>query len=106
MKSGGYMLLKQTTVYLILSLLVVFFAKYVQLGTHYIAQFYANINLLLVPYLSHDATRHILMMVLIPVIIAGIPAIVYRLIKKQNMPYYLICTWALWIILVLSNALS
>lgn len=100
------MLLKQTTAYFILSLLVVFFAKYVQLATHYVAQFYSSLNLSLVPYLASDAARHILLMVLIPIVIAGIPALIYRVIKKQNMPHYLISTWMLWLILVLSNALA
>lgn len=99
------MLLKQSIAYFMLSFLVVFFAKYVQLGTHYIAQFYSQLNLQLAPYLTNDAARHILLMVLIPITAAGIPALTYRLIKKQNMPHYLICTWVLWLILVLSNAL-
>lgn len=100
------MLLKQTVIYVILSLLVVLGAKYVQLLTHYIAQGYGHINLFLVPYLTHDAARHVILMVLIPVIVAGVPALLYRLIKKKNMPYYLIYTWVIWLILVLSNTLA
>ncbi len=100
------MLLQQTVVYLVLSLLAVLGAKYVQLATHYFAQLYSSINLKLVPYLVNDAVRHILLMVLIPVIIAGIPALIYRLIKKQTMPHYLLCTWVIWLILVFSNVLT
>ena len=100
------MLARQSIIYLVLSFIVVLGAKYIQLGTHFIADGYGSINLKLVPYLANDAVRHVLLMILLPIVIAGIPALIFRLIKKQNMPYYLTCTWVVWIILVLSNALG
>lgn len=100
------MFMKQTIAYLILSFLVVMSAAYVQLGTHYVATTYSMIDAKLMPYLTNNEIRHVLLMILIPIFFASIPALLYRLIKKQDMPYYLPLTWILWMILVFSRTLA
>lgn len=99
------MLLQQSAAYLILSLLAVFFAKYVHMGIIYFDMLYTYLNLSLSSYIEGTWVRNIIIMVLLPLGLAGIPALIYRLIKKQNMPYFLPLTWFLWLVFVLSNVL-
>ncbi len=100
------MLMKQTIAYLVLSLLAVMGASYLQQAAHYVATIYSALDATLVPYLSNNNIRHILLMIVIPIFFASIPAILYRLIKKQDMPYYLPLTWILWMILIFSRTLA
>lgn len=99
------MLLQQSAAYLILSLLAVFFAKYVHMGIIYVDMLYTYLNLTLSTLIEGSWLRNVVIMVFLPLAIAGIPALLYRLIKKQNMPYFLPLTWFLWLVFVLSNVL-
>lgn len=99
------MLLQQSAAYLVLSLLAVFFAKYVHMGIIYFDMLYTYLNLSLSSYIEGTWIRNVIIMVLLPLGLAGIPALIYRLIKKQNMPYFLPLTWFLWLVFVLSNVL-
>ena len=102
-------MLKQSIIYLILSILIVLFAKYAHLAIVYIDMFYTWVTLQLVPIFSGNAygvlIRNVFTLVLLPVIIAGIPAMVYRAIKGRQMPYFFEVTWILWLIIVLSKVL-
>lgn len=99
------MLLKQSAAYFVLSLLVVLCAKYVHLGITYIDMLYTYINLAIAPYAENHWIRNVVIMIALPLAITSIPALIYRLIKKQNMPYFLESTWIVWLIFVLSNVL-
>jgi hypothetical protein len=99
------MLLKQSVAYFVLSLLVVLCAKYIHLGIVYLDMIYTYLNVLIVPYIAGAWLRNVLIMISLPLILTAIPAIIYRLIKKANMPYFLESVWILWLVFVLSNVL-
>jgi hypothetical protein len=102
-------MLKQTLLYLFLSIAVVFLASYVHVGVVYIDFLYTYVNLKLAPIFSNSELgiliRNIIALSIIPLIIVGIPALLYRAIKKKTMPYLIEITWFLWLIIVLSKVL-
>lgn len=104
-------MLKQGIIYLILSILVVLFAKYAFLFIVYIDMIYTYFDINLTPIFSGNSygtlIRNVLSLTLLPVIIAGIPALIYRAIKGKGkqMPYFLELVWVLWLIIVLSKVL-
>lgn len=102
-------MLKQSIIYLTLSILVVLFAEYAHLFIVYLDMLYTYINLKLAPVFSNTdlgvMIRRVFSLVLIPVVIASIPALFYRLIKGKNMPYFIEITWLLWLVIVLSKIL-
>ncbi len=101
--------LRQTLIYLLLSIIVVIFSQYVHLMIVYIDMFYTYINLKMAPVFSNSETgimiRKVISLVLLPVVIAAIPALIYRAIKGKQMTYFLEVTWFLWLVLVLSKVL-
>lgn len=101
--------LKQGLIYLMLSIMIVFFAEYAHLLIVYLDMLYTIVNLKLAPIFSSSELgiliRRVCSLVLIPVVIAAIPALLYRLIKGRNMPYFIHITWLLWFIIVLSKVL-
>lgn len=102
-------MLKQCAIYFILSILIVLFAGYAHLLIIYIDVAYTYINVKLAPLFSHAPSggfiRNVISLVLLPVIIVGIPALIYQLIKKQQMPYFIEIIWLFWLVLVLSKVL-
>ena len=98
-------MIKQSLIDLFLSILVVLFAQYIHLFIVYIDVLYTYINLQLAPIFNQSATgvliRKVLTLTLLPVMIAMIPALIYRAIKGQQMPYLLQTTWLLWLVIVL-----
>ena len=94
-------------IYIILSILAIFFSRYTGLIVGYIVSFYQLIDTHLAVFFSTTSSglelRHIFTLVVCPLIITGIPAMVYRYIKGSPMPYFLEATWLVWILLVLSN---
>jgi hypothetical protein len=92
-----------------ISIVVVLFAKYTHLLIVYIDMLYTYVNVTLAPIFNNTdlgiMIRRVLTLVLLPVMISGIPALIYRLIKRQNMPYYIEITWIIWLIIVLSKIL-
>lgn len=100
---------RQCLIYLLLSILVVVFARFAHNLIVYIDIFYAFINFKLAPIFSHTGVgimiRKVILLVFIPVIIAAVPALGYRVIKGKDMPYFFEFTWTLWLIIVLSNIL-
>lgn len=103
-------MLKQSLIYLLLSILIVVFARYAHLLIIYIAMFFQYINFHLTPVFSQTGwglmIRKVLVLMFIPLIITAIPALGYRLIKGKDMPHFLPIVWVLWIIIVLSNILA
>lgn len=95
--------------YILLSVMVVVFAKFFHVIIVYIDMIYHYINLKLSGVLSHSAfgvtLRKVILLVAIPLLIAAIPALCYKLIKGADMPYFLELTWGLWLVIVLSNVL-
>ena len=102
-------MLKQSIIYLILSILIILFAQYAHLVMVYIVMAYTFVSIKLTPLFSGTTygimIRNVLTLVLLPVIIAGIPALIYRAMKGHTMPYFFEATWVLWLIVVLGKVL-
>lgn len=102
-------MVKQALVYLILSILIVVFASWAHLLLVYITTIYTWIVVQITPIFSISFNgiliRNIIALVLIPVIIVGIPALIFRLVKGKAMPYFMEITWVLWLIIVLGKVL-
>lgn len=102
-------MLKQSIVYLILSILIVLFASYVHLGIVYIDMFYTWIVLILTPIFSSGSfgifIRNVFSLVMLPLIIVGVPALIYRAVKGKQIPWFIEITWVVWLIIVLSKIL-
>lgn len=102
-------MIKQSLIYLALSILIVLFAEYAHLMIVYIDVLYTWVNIKLAPVFSSSHTgtiiRNVFCLVFIPVTIAGIPALGYRLAKGKTMPYFIEITWLIWLVVVLSKVL-
>lgn len=102
-------MLKQCLIYLVLSILIVVFAQYAHLLMVYIVTFYTYIMVKITPVFSGTKygilIRNVVSLALMPIIIAGIPALLYRAIKGQQMPYFIELTWFFWLIIVLGKVL-
>lgn len=100
---------KQSIIYLLASILVVVFAKYAHALIVYIDMFFIWLNWTSAPLFKHigigEGMSKIVILVLTPILIAAVPALIYRFIKGQNMPGMIELTWCLWLVIVLSNIL-
>lgn len=98
-------LLKAYLAYFVASLLVVLLTRYIHLGLIYLDTFYTYINVLIAPIFNQVGLGKIvhqtLVIVLIPLIIIGIPALIYYMINRKAMPHIISLTWSVWLILVL-----
>ena len=102
-------MLRQSLIYFVLSILIVVFAQQMHLLVVYIDLLYTYANIQLAPVFSNSDSgiliRKVFSLVMIPAAIAGIPALLYRLIKGHRMPYFIEITWILWLVIVLSKVL-
>lgn len=102
-------MLRHFLTYLLLSIIIVIFAKYAHLLVVYIDVFFTYVNVNLTPIFSQTGwgliIRKILVLMLLPIIIAGIPALIYRAIKGKEMPHFIATTWVIWTVIVLSDIL-
>ena len=100
---------RQSIIYLILSIFVVLFAKYIHLLIVYIGMGYVFLNVKLIPIFNTTPfgimIRNVFSLTLLPAIIVGIPALAYRAIKGKTMPYLIETAWIIWLIIVLSKVL-
>ena len=96
-------------IYLVLSILIVLFAAYAHALIVYIVMFYTYVMIQLTPIFNAGPSgilfRKIIVLTLLPVIIVGIPALIYRAVKGRDMPYFFEGIWLLWLMLVLSKVL-
>ncbi len=105
-------MLKSATPYLIyfvLSLFVILFSQYAHAGATWIVVFYQAVNHGIAIFFNQSPTglaaQHVISLVVSPLILTGIPALIYYLIKRKTMPYFMEATWTLWTLIVLSNLL-
>jgi len=102
-------MLKQAILYILLSIVVVIFAKYLHILVVYIDTIFTYLSIKLAPVFSKTALglviRKTIVLILLPVIIVGIPALIYRAVKGKQMPYFIAVTWLVWLIIVISNIL-
>ncbi len=102
-------MLKQSIIYLVLSILFVLFSEYAHILIVYIVMFYTYVMIHLAPIFNPGASglliQKIIVLTLLPVIIVGIPALIYRAVKGRDMPFFLESVWLLWLIIVVSKVL-
>lgn len=102
-------MLRQSIIYLLLSILVVIFARYFHLLIVYIDMLYTLIYVHMTPLFQRggigDLVGKVAVLVLIPIILACIPALVYYVVRRRNMPGFFELTWCLWLVIVLSEIL-
>jgi len=71
--------------------------------------FFTYVNIKLTPVFSHTGwgilLRKILVLMILPLIIAAIPALIYRVIKGHEMPHFMATVWVIWTVIVLSDIL-
>lgn len=103
-------MLRQSLIYLLLSILVVVFAKYANLIIVYIDIFFTFASLKLTPIFSQTGwgliIRKVLVLMLMPIVITAIPALIYKVIKGKEMPHFIAITWVIWTIIVISDILT
>jgi hypothetical protein len=97
-------------VYGLLTLCVIYFSAFIRNIAFWILQLDRSIDTFLAPVLNTSAwgihLRHILALVLTPLVIVAIPTGIYWLMKKKLPPYLVQAIWVLWIIAALSRLLS
>lgn len=105
-------MLKSSTpyiIYIILSVFVILFAKYINEALVFLISFYDYIDVHLSILFNKSSTailyRKTIALVLCPLIITGTPALVYYAIKRKKMPNFIEATWLVWLIIVLGNFL-
>lgn len=96
-------------IYIILSIIVVLFAKYINNIIFYIVNLYDylddHLEILFNQSPAGILSRSTLALVVCPLLITGTPALIYYFIKRSTMPYFLEATWLTWFIIVLGNSL-
>lgn len=102
-------MIKTILIYLLLSIIVVLAARYVHMMLIYIDLAYNYCSLHLFHFLNISAmgrfTHRIITLSLLPVFITAIPALLYWLIKRKNMPHFIAITWLIWLVIVMSDIL-
>ena len=100
---------KQILIYALLTILVVVFSHYVYLAVYYVDVFVTSLSMQLRPIFAWSdnsfGIAKTLVLIFVPVLITSIPALIYRLYKKQTMPHFIAIAWCIWWILVLGSVL-
>lgn len=104
------MMLKQSLFYILASIIIIIFATQAHQLIVYINKFYLYINYKLSPLFAslevYGNLRKVILLTLIPIVLTGIPALIYRLIKGKTLPHFLAITWCVWLVIVLSYILN
>lgn len=104
-------MLRQALIYFILSILVVIFARIAQILIVYLGLLYKWLCSMLIPFFNISPKFFgpmlvkIIILVALPLLVAAIVALIYRLIHKKDFPYFQVLTWCLWLVLTLSSIL-
>jgi len=102
-------MLTQSLLYLLLSILVIVFAKFVHVLVVYFDVIFTFLSVKIAPLFSYFGLGHfttrVLLLIVIPLLLTGIPALIYYFIKKHKLPYYYEITWCVWLIIALSTVL-
>lgn len=100
-------MVKQTIFYLALSIIVVVFAHYFAVGILQVDHLHTWLNLKASTVFSHSiiglTVQQVIVLMALPLVIAGVPALTYKLVKGGSMPYFLNVVWLVWLIVVLSK---
>ncbi len=95
--------------YIALSILVIILAKYVNGAVNFVVYLYDYIDDCLEVLFSNSPagilSRSSFALVVCPLLVTGIPALIYYAIKRTKMPYFIEATWLIWMIIVLGNSI-
>lgn len=99
----------QILIYLLLSTLIVIFSKFFHVLLIDLNLIYAFAHLKLTPFFNYIGLgvkiKKITLLILVPVGLALIPALIYRVVKGRWMTHFIELTWILWLVLILSHIL-
>jgi hypothetical protein len=99
-------MLKQLSILIILSILLLVFSSQIQMLLTYLdaSHHFLNVKLSFIFNTSPagNIVQEVLCLLLIPVIIASVPAAIYFLIKRKFMPYFFHVLWSAWLVLFTS----
>lgn len=103
-------MLKQSLIYLLLTILIVIFSNALHHVVLYITWSYKEIYAFILPYF-HPNTQgqfiiRLILFIIIPLILTSIPAFLYKLICRKDFPYFMELLWGTWTILTLSILLT
>lgn len=100
---------KKSLTYLVISILIVLCKSYIALVLayfNYAYKWFVNMGGPLLQQLGFgNKLQTILLLVLFPACIVGIPAGLYYAFKRKQMPYLMETTWSLWVVVVLCHVL-
>ncbi|OGV51225.1 MAG: hypothetical protein A3F46_01195 [Legionellales bacterium RIFCSPHIGHO2_12_FULL_42_9] len=104
-----HFVLKSGLVYILASTLIITFSKEMHWLISMINKIYAQILSLLNPIFKEISIgtnlRQVILLTIIPISIPGIPALIFYLIRKKPMPYFIEATWCFWLVIVLNHML-
>lgn len=103
-------MLKQGILYFILSMVIIFFAPYAKLLLAYAGIMYTYVHDAIDPLFGKgmigDAFQDMCTLLLFPLVLAGLPALLYWMVKRKKMPYFIELTWLIWLIFAMSSYLT
>lgn len=96
-------MLRHTLALIIFSILVILFRSQLGVLLHYIGYWHTWLGAQLLSIFSTsdvgELISHVLALFLIPVLIALIPAFIYWVFRRHEMPFLPILTWVLWVVI-------
>ncbi len=95
-------MLKNIAAILILSVVIILGMPYAQQGLQLILSGHAWISDVLTNVFSGDTAGNIIhqliALLIIPVVVAFVPAIIYWIIKRTWFPYFMELVWVIWLV--------
>jgi hypothetical protein len=103
-------MLKQLSILVVLSALLLIFAQHTQLVLSYLDASHTFLNAKL-SYIFNtseagNTTQEVTCLLVIPMVLTIIPASIYWLVKRKLMPYFYHVLWTIWIVLFTTLTLS
>lgn len=102
-------MLKQLSILVALSIVLLIFAPYAQMGLSYLDASHSFLNAKLSYIFSSstagNTTQEVASLLIIPLFFTGCVQAVYWTVKRQMMPYFYHILWTVWLILFTSLTL-
>jgi hypothetical protein len=103
-------MLKNIISLIVASLLVLLLAQYLTIGLHWLqtinSDFYNYSKDIFTGKAIGAILRQLIGLLLIPIVLAGIPALLYYAVYRKSMPHFNAVIWILWIILATTMLLK
>lgn len=103
-------MLKHIISLIIASLLVLLLAQYLTIGLHWLqtlnGDFYNYSKSIFTGKSVGAILRQLIGLLLIPIVLAGVPALLYYAVYRKSMPHFNEVIWVLWIVLATTMLLK